>query len=134
MAGNVTLTREQHYDWVHVGDLLEERFTLTNNSFLPVVWAEVTTGLTCPLCRSFCTQRQRLPDAGMADRGICRRRGLFTWDRAGAHQRSFRAVPVTSITRDPLDPDLSAGRAPADPALPKGAATEQAGPAAAPWT
>ena len=86
MAGNVTLTREQHYNWVHVGDLLEERFTLRNNSPLPIVWVEVD-------------DRSDLPDytarsvrsAGAHDtiewriEGICRRRGLFTLGPWQAH-------------------------------------------------
>ena len=86
MASKVTLTREQHYNWVHVGDLLEERFTLHNRSSLPVVWVEVD-------------DRSDLPDysarsvrsAGgyetleWRSEGICHRRGLFTLGPWQAH-------------------------------------------------
>ena len=86
MAGYVTLAREQHYDWIHVGDLLEERFTLRNNGPLPVAWVEVD-------------DRSDLPDysarsvrsAGAHEtiewriEGICRRRGLFTLGPWQAH-------------------------------------------------
>ena len=41
LADKVTLTRQQHYGWIHVGDLLEERFMLHNRSFLPLMWLEI---------------------------------------------------------------------------------------------
>jgi uncharacterized protein (DUF58 family) len=86
MAGHVTLTREQHYNWVHVGDLLEERFSLRNDSPLPIVWVEVD-------------DRSDLPDYSAASvrsagahetvewriEGICHRRGLFTLGPWQAH-------------------------------------------------
>jgi uncharacterized protein (DUF58 family) len=86
MADNVALTREQHYNWVHVGDLLEERFTLTNRSFLPVVWVEVDDrsdlpGYAARSVRSaggYQTMEWRIE-------GICRRRGLFTLGPWQAH-------------------------------------------------
>ncbi len=86
MAGNVTLTREQHYDWVHVGDLLEERFTLCNTSFLPVVWVEVDDhsdlpGYTTRSVRSAGSQQT----LEWRTEGICRQRGLFTLGPWQAH-------------------------------------------------
>ena len=41
LAENLTIIREMRYGWVQVGDRLEEAFTLTNRSWLPVLWAEV---------------------------------------------------------------------------------------------
>ncbi len=86
MAGNVTLTREQHYNWVHVGDLLEERFTLINSSPLPVVWVEVDDRSDLPDY----TARSVRSAGGHQTlewriEGICRRRGLFTLGPWQAH-------------------------------------------------
>jgi uncharacterized protein (DUF58 family) len=79
MAQHVSLTREQHYGWAHVGDLLEERFTLTNASVLPVLWAEIDDrsdlpGYDARSVRSAAAQQQ----IEWRTEGICRRRGLFT--------------------------------------------------------
>jgi uncharacterized protein (DUF58 family) len=41
MAQHVTSQRVLRYGWMQVGDRLEERFTLINDSWLPVLWAEV---------------------------------------------------------------------------------------------
>jgi len=42
MARFVRVRRELYFAWVQVGDLLEEHFTLVNNSPLPVLWVEVS--------------------------------------------------------------------------------------------
>jgi uncharacterized protein (DUF58 family) len=41
MARNVTVQRQRRYGWSQVGDVIEERFTMHNESILPVLWAEV---------------------------------------------------------------------------------------------
>ena len=86
MAGYVTLAREQYYDWVHVGDLLEERFTLLNDSSLPVAWVEVDDRSDLPdyTARSV---RSAGPHETIEWRteGICHRRGLFTLGPWRAH-------------------------------------------------
>jgi len=41
MARGVRVRRELRFAWVQVGDLLEERFTLVNDSRLPALWVEV---------------------------------------------------------------------------------------------
>ncbi len=83
MAGSVTLSREQHYNWVHVGDLLEERFTLCNNSPLPVVWVEVDDQSNLP---DYSARSVRSAGAhGTIEwriEGICHRRGS-TCGRSG---------------------------------------------------
>ena len=79
LAGKLHITREQHYGWVHVGDLLEEQFSLHNDSFLPALWIEIDDQSDLPgyvagsvrSAGSFETQRWRTS-------GICRQRGLFT--------------------------------------------------------
>ena len=41
MARSVCVQRELRFAWVQVGDLLEERFTLVNDSPLPALWVEI---------------------------------------------------------------------------------------------
>ncbi|MBN1993755.1 MAG: DUF58 domain-containing protein [Anaerolineae bacterium] len=48
MQQYVSLTREKRYNWSHVGDVLEERFTLFNASLLPALWVEVNDHSTVP--------------------------------------------------------------------------------------
>ena len=86
MAGQVTLTRKQRYDWVHVGDLLEERFTLYNNSALPVVWVEIDDHSDLPgyAARSVrSVESQQILE--WRTEGICHRRGLYTLGPWQAH-------------------------------------------------
>ncbi|MHB0856143.1 MAG: DUF58 domain-containing protein [Anaerolineae bacterium] len=40
MAGHVYVERQKRYGWAQVGDILEQRFTMYNGSWLPVLWAE----------------------------------------------------------------------------------------------
>ncbi|NIV33459.1 MAG: DUF58 domain-containing protein [Anaerolineae bacterium] len=79
MAGKLEVIREQYYGWVHVGDLLEERFTLRNNSFLPSLWVEVDDHSDLP---GYSAQSVRVADGNQVvqwrTEGICRQRGLFT--------------------------------------------------------
>jgi uncharacterized protein (DUF58 family) len=86
MAGNVTLTRNQHYNWVHVGDLLEERFALVNRSSLPVVWVEVDDRSDLP---GYSARSVRSTGGYQTlewrSEGICHRRGLFTLGPWQAH-------------------------------------------------
>ena len=41
MARSVRVRRELRFAWIQVGDLLEEQFTLVNDSPLPALWVEV---------------------------------------------------------------------------------------------
>jgi uncharacterized protein (DUF58 family) len=79
MASNVTLSRQQHYGWVHVGDLLEERFSLRNSSFLPVLWVEIDDQSDLP---GYSAASVRSADPGQnlqwRTEGTCRQRGVFT--------------------------------------------------------
>jgi uncharacterized protein (DUF58 family) len=86
MAERVDIVREQHYGWVHVGDLLEERFTLQNNSILPALWVEIDDqsdlpGYTARSVRSVNGQQT----LRWRTEGICRQRGLFTLGPWQAH-------------------------------------------------
>jgi uncharacterized protein (DUF58 family) len=78
LAGRVRITREQHYGWAHVGDLLEERWALENGSVLPALWVEIDDrsnlpGYTARSVRSADSQ-QRID---WHTEAICRQRGLF---------------------------------------------------------
>jgi uncharacterized protein (DUF58 family) len=79
MANKVTISREQHYGWAHVGDLLEERFTLRNDSFFPALWVEIDDRSDLP---GYTARSVRSADGNQTiewrTEGICRQRGLFT--------------------------------------------------------
>jgi uncharacterized protein (DUF58 family) len=86
MSEKLTIMREQYYGWAHVGDLLEERFTLQNDSFLPALWVEIDDhsnlpGYTARSVRSV-SGRQTLR---WRTEGICRQRGLFALGPWQAH-------------------------------------------------
>jgi uncharacterized protein (DUF58 family) len=79
LAEKMDLTREQHYSWIHVGDVLEERFTLDNQAILPALWVEIDDqsdlpGYTARSVRSAGGQQT----IQWRTQGICRQRGLFT--------------------------------------------------------
>jgi uncharacterized protein (DUF58 family) len=79
LAAKLTLSREQYYGWVHVGDVLQERFTLTNGALLPALWVEIDDqsdlpGYTARSVRSVGSQQT----IRWRTQGICRQRGLFT--------------------------------------------------------
>jgi uncharacterized protein (DUF58 family) len=79
MARHLEVVREQHYGWAHVGDLLEERFTLSNQSALPVLWLEIDDQSDLP---GYSARSVRSAESNQAvtwrTEGICRQRGLFT--------------------------------------------------------
>jgi uncharacterized protein (DUF58 family) len=79
MAEHLEVEREQHYGWAHVGDLLEERFALTNHSFLPVLWLEIDDRSDLP---GYSARTVRSAEGNQTvtwrTEGVCRQRGLFT--------------------------------------------------------
>ena len=48
IAAYLRLTREMRFGWVQVGDLLEERFTLKNDGWIPAPWVEIEDRSTLP--------------------------------------------------------------------------------------
>ena len=48
MLRGVRVQRELHFEWVQAGDVLEEHFTLVNDSPLPVLWVEVNDASDVP--------------------------------------------------------------------------------------
>jgi uncharacterized protein (DUF58 family) len=79
MARHVVAQRELRYGWMQVGDRLEERFSLANSSWLPVLWTEVLDESDLPgyevrrvaSCNAFSTVYWTTDQE-------CTRRGLFT--------------------------------------------------------
>ena len=126
MAAKLTISREQHYGWVHVGDLLEERFSLCNESLLPALWVEINDQSDLP---GYSARSVRSADAqhtvSWRTEGICRQRGLFSlgpWqacvgDPFGLFQVTFDYPDSQSILVYPPIVHLPSLR------LPRGAAT-----------
>lgn len=79
LLDGLRLTREMRFGWAQVGDRLEERFTLANESPLPALWVEIVDHSTMPGY-----QIERVAILGGRDstrwrtRGTCTQRGLFT--------------------------------------------------------
>ena len=48
LGHGLSLEREMRYDWAQVGDVLQERYTVYNDSFLPAIWLEVQDHSTIP--------------------------------------------------------------------------------------
>jgi uncharacterized protein (DUF58 family) len=79
LARRLFMERKMRYGWAQVGDQLEERFTIINDSSLPGLWLEVEDQSTLPDYTA-----GRVTSIGMRQsmewktEGICSRRGLFT--------------------------------------------------------
>jgi uncharacterized protein (DUF58 family) len=79
LAHALSLTREMRFGWAHVGDRLEERFTLRNDSSVPALWVEVIDHSTIP---GYKASRVTGVDGTSRNRwytqGVCSQRGVFT--------------------------------------------------------
>lgn len=79
LARGLRLTREMRFGWAQVGDRLQERFTLVNDSWAPALWVELIDHSTMP---DYPVSRVTGVDAGSSNRwckeGVCTRRGVFT--------------------------------------------------------
>ncbi len=79
MALHVTAGRTLRYGWMQVGDRLEERFEVSNASWLPLLWAEVSDASDLPGYRI-----GRVASCGphgvvrWTTEQVCTRRGLYT--------------------------------------------------------
>jgi uncharacterized protein (DUF58 family) len=78
LARNLTLLREVRFGWAHVGDVVEERFTLINDGLVPGIWVEVMDRSTMP---SYDPSRvsgvDRYSETRWQTKGLCMRRGLY---------------------------------------------------------
>ena len=79
MALGVAARRTLRYGWMQVGDRLEERFEVSNASWLPLLWAEVSDASDLPGYRI-----DRVASCGpqgvvrWTTEQVCTRRGLYT--------------------------------------------------------
>lgn len=79
LARGLRLTRELRFGWVHVGDFVQERFTLTNDGRWPALWIEVMDHSTMPDCQtSQATGVGGRNSTRWHTQALCTRRGLFT--------------------------------------------------------
>lgn len=78
LAKNLRLTREVRYGWVQVGDELEERFTVVNDSFFPATWVEIDDYSTLPdYHASLATSVGSNSENELLSQGQCSQRGLY---------------------------------------------------------
>ncbi len=126
LRDKVSVERRLLWSWAQVGDLLEEEFTLRNDSWLPVLWAEVVDHSTVP---EYAAGRVETA-SGRSQRSwktqaVCRLRGQFQlgpWelrlgDPFAVFELRFPYPDVTDVTVFPpvvKVPQLS---------LPRGAAS-----------
>jgi len=126
LATKISLSRQQYYGWIHVGDVIEERFTLHNASIFGALWIEIDDqsdlpGYNARTVRSV-SGHQTIQ---WRTQGLCRQRGLFTlgpWqarmsDAFGLFQVSLSYPESRSILVYPPVVHLPRLR------LPRGAAT-----------
>ncbi|MFH1084477.1 MAG: hypothetical protein V1772_01765, partial [Chloroflexota bacterium] len=79
LARRIALERERRYGWAQVGDVLEERFTLHNDAWVPLLWAEIRDQSDLP---GYNASRAIGVGANTSTRwttsGTCTRRGVYT--------------------------------------------------------
>lgn len=79
LARGLRLTRELRFGWAQVGDQLEERFTLSNTSWLPALWVEIADHSTLPgHAASLATGVDGTSNNSWIIKSVCARRGAFT--------------------------------------------------------
>ncbi|MGB8213101.1 MAG: DUF58 domain-containing protein [Anaerolineales bacterium] len=78
LARRLFMDRKMRYGWAQVGDQLEERFTVVNDSFLPGLWLEVEDHSDLPgYTAGRVTSIGGNQSMEWKTEGICTRRGLF---------------------------------------------------------
>lgn len=79
LSERLVISRAQHYGWAHVGDLLEERFSVDNGGLLPAIWMEIEDHSDLPGYRASSVRSvDGHSQIQWRTEGICRQRGLFT--------------------------------------------------------
>lgn len=79
LAGGLSFTREMRYDWVQVGDVLEERYSIVNDAGVPATWVEISDYSSLPdYHASLATLVGAQSACQLETRGMCTRRGLYT--------------------------------------------------------
>jgi uncharacterized protein (DUF58 family) len=78
LARRLFMTRQMRYGWAQVGDMLEERFSVTNKSFLAALWLEVEDHSDLPgYYAGRVTSIGGNQSMEWKTQGTCTRRGLF---------------------------------------------------------
>lgn len=86
LATHLKVKREMRYGWAQVGDLLEERITLTNTGPFPALWIEVVDHSDIPGYKaSVVSQVSGQAKNQWKTQGSCTRRGLFTLGPTSLH-------------------------------------------------
>lgn len=91
MAQHVHAERRLTARWVQAGDTLEERFTLQNNSFLPMLWAEIADHSSVP---GYSASTVRAVDGHSKIQWIC--------SGAATRRGEFQLGPWSIETGDPF--------------------------------
>ena len=78
MAQHIYAQRELRFGWMQVGDRLEERFTIENTSWMPLLWARVIDDSDLPGYRvERIASCNPVSTARWTTEQICTRRGLY---------------------------------------------------------
>ncbi|HEX7587562.1 MAG TPA: DUF58 domain-containing protein, partial [Anaerolineae bacterium] len=86
LAGGLRLTREMRFGWAQVGDRVEERFTLSNTSWVPALWAEIEDHSTLPDYQaSRATGIDENSENSWSVWSVCSQRGAFVLGPATLH-------------------------------------------------
>lgn len=79
LSYNLSIVREMRFGWTQVGDILEERFTVTNRSGFPAIWIEVSDKSTLPGHNvNRVTSISGNTTNSWRIKTVCNQRGLFT--------------------------------------------------------
>jgi uncharacterized protein (DUF58 family) len=106
LSKHLTILREMRYGWVQVGDVLEERFTLKNASWLPATWVEIADHSTLP---GYDASAATGVDASSKNQwrrtGTCNRRGLYQLGDTSLHAGDPFGIYSVTVT-DPAKATL----------------------------
>ena len=79
LAKGISLQRQRRYGWAQVGDIIEERFVMHNDGWVPVLWAEVRDYSDLPgYDASRATGLGIRSSTSWTTSGTCSRRGNYT--------------------------------------------------------
>lgn len=79
VAKGIRMQRQRRYGWAQVGDIIEERFLMDNDSLFPVLWAEIRDHSNLPgYSASRATGLGSRGSARWTTEGRCQRRGVYT--------------------------------------------------------
>lgn len=79
LSRGISIRRQRRYGWAQVGDIIEERFILHNDSWVPAIWAEVRDFSDLPgyhAGRAVGIGSQST--ARWTTEGVCEKRGIYT--------------------------------------------------------